>query len=169
VEAAGLDLGVELVAVELGGGPVRVEPEVELQVEIAVVVGAELGEGLGEVDVIPNGRVVGGDEAEEGEPPVREEPLLGAVARQRPGALAGVDFDLAGPVEAEAVVEDRPRAVGVRAVPVPDGEPAAVDLVLPTGAAAASLSGRRFGSSCRGPPERVLGWDAGATRELRGS
>ena len=57
-EALGLELGVELVAVELGRGAVRFDPEVELQVEIAVVVLAQLDQGPGEVDVVADGAIV---------------------------------------------------------------------------------------------------------------
>ena len=41
-KALGLELGIELVSIELGRGAVRFDPQVELQVEIPIVVLAEL-------------------------------------------------------------------------------------------------------------------------------
>ena len=80
-EAGSFDFHIEFVTVELGGGAIGIEPEIEFQIEIAVVVRPQFGQRLREVDVVADGLVVAGGEAEERKPAIREKPLLGVRGR----------------------------------------------------------------------------------------
>src|SRR5690606_41935159 len=98
-KATGVDLRFVFVAIQFGDGAVEVQPEVQLEIDIAVIVLANLLERQGEVYVVADGAVVGRREAEEREPAVREEPLLGGGAAHALGPGLRLDRRIAGPVE----------------------------------------------------------------------